>query len=190
MELYLIRHTSPEVEKGICYGQTDLALAQSFPEEAAKLKLLLPSSFTKIYSSPLLRCRQFASHLDSSGTVVTDPRLMELNFGAWEGKKWDDIPAKELDPWMKDFVHVAAPEGENFEMLYNRTEQFYKDLLKREAKRVAVVCHAGVIRAFLTIILEMPLRNAFKIPVSYGSVTKLHLNTESCYCSLEYLNRV
>ena len=33
MEIYLIRHTTPKIEKGICYGQADLNVADSFEEE-------------------------------------------------------------------------------------------------------------------------------------------------------------
>ena len=189
MEVFLIRHTSPAVEKGICYGQSDLPVADTFAEEFARLKLHLPAHFGKVYTSPLQRCSQLALKLYSKANIIYDKRLMELNFGTWEGKKWDDLSGPELDNWMKDFVTVPAPGGENFEMLYKRTKSFYDELLGSDNKQVGIVCHAGVIRAFLAIILEMPLRNAFKIPVSYASVTKIHLNAETCYSSLEFLNR-
>jgi len=190
MEVYLIRHTSPAIDKGICYGQSDIPVAESFMEEAARLKLHLPAGFNRIYSSPLKRCSELAALLSSNSSIVTDHRLKELNFGTWEGKRWDEIAGEELDVWMKDFVNVPAPGGENFEMLFNRTKQFYEELSRLDFKQVGIVCHAGVVRAFLALVLEMPLRNAFKIPVSYASVTKLNLNKETCYCSLEYLNRV
>jgi alpha-ribazole phosphatase len=189
MEVFLIRHTTPAIGKGVCYGQSDIPLAESFLEEAAKLRLHLPETFNRIYSSPLKRCMELASLLSHRTEVITDPRLMELNFGEWEKKRWDDISGEALDTWMKDFVNVPAPGGENFEMVFLRTQAFYEELTQRKEKQVAIVCHAGVIRAFLAIVLEIPLRNAFKIPVSYASVTKLNLNTDTCYCSLEYLNK-
>jgi len=45
MEVYIIRHTKVAVENGICYGQTDVALADSFQEELAVLKSQLPNDF-------------------------------------------------------------------------------------------------------------------------------------------------
>ena len=126
---------------------------------------------------------------DSMEGMKTDTRLMELNFGNWEMRKWDDLPAGELDVWMKDFVNVSPPGGENFAMLYERAVQFFNEVKEQPFKRVAIITHAGIIRAFIAKILEIPLKNAFKIPVSYASVTKLRLDPDTCYCSLEYLNK-
>ena len=53
MEIYLIRHTTPDVAKGICYGQTDLALTATFPEEAEHVLKQLPPDLDVVYSSPL-----------------------------------------------------------------------------------------------------------------------------------------
>jgi alpha-ribazole phosphatase len=190
VEIYLIRHTSPAIEKGICYGQSDIPLASSFPEELGKLKMHLPLEIEAVYSSPLSRCQKLAFALSPKKEIVFDKRLMELNFGTWEMKQWDAIPLPELDKWMKDFVHVAAPEGENFDMLYKRAVSFFDEITDLPSKNVAVVTHAGFIRAVLAKVLEMPLRNAFKIPVVYGSVTKLQMDPINKYCGIEYLNRV
>ena len=38
MKLILVRHTSVAVEKGVCYGRTDVPLADSFPDEAREVK--------------------------------------------------------------------------------------------------------------------------------------------------------
>ena len=86
MEIYLVRHTTPEVGKGICYGQADLSLSGSFELEMQRLKNFLPKTFDIIYSSPLQRCRQMASIL--ANEVEYDSRLMEMNFGDWEMKSW------------------------------------------------------------------------------------------------------
>ena len=42
MEIYLIRHTSVSVEAGICYGQSDVPVAESFAAEAAQVRAKLP----------------------------------------------------------------------------------------------------------------------------------------------------
>ena len=56
MLIHIIRHTTPDIAKGICYGQTDLALASSFYEERELLTSKLLDSYDAIYTSPLQRC--------------------------------------------------------------------------------------------------------------------------------------
>jgi alpha-ribazole phosphatase len=189
MEIYLIRHTTPEVDSGVCYGQTDIEPASSFEAELERVKQLVPQSFDQIFSSPLKRCYHLAKSLSSAHSVRSDNRLKELHFGSWEMKKWDTIPAEELNGWMADFVNVSPPDGENFLDLYNRAGLFFDEILKSEHKTIAVVTHAGVIRAMIARILEMPLSNAFKIPVPYSSVTKIRVDDELCYCSIDYLSK-
>jgi alpha-ribazole phosphatase len=190
MEIYLIRHTTPAIEKGTCYGQSDVPLAPSFEEELKKLKMHLPEAFDAVYSSPLMRCQTLARTLGSKKEIVFDKRLMELNFGDWELKQWDAIPSADLDKWMKDFVHVPAPGGENFSMLYKRAGDFYEEVKGLDCKRIAIVTHAGFVRAMLAKVLELPLKNIFKIPLGYASVTKLHQDQRNDYCGIDYLNKI
>jgi alpha-ribazole phosphatase len=189
MEVYLIRHTAPAVDKGICYGASDVPLAASFDDEYLRLKKHLPEKTDAVYSSPLTRCQQLASRLVSAQEIIRDERLQELHFGNWEMKRWEEIPAAELEPWMQDFVHVQVPGGENFQKLYERTGLFFEELIKSGHKDSIVVSHAGAIRAIIARVLEIPLRNAFKVPVPYGSVTKLNLQPDTCYCNIEYLGK-
>ncbi|HTB05934.1 MAG TPA: alpha-ribazole phosphatase [Bacteroidia bacterium] len=190
MEIYLIRHTSPKVEKGICYGQSDVPLADSFQNEAATLTKHLPETFDGIYSSPLSRCFKLAQLLVSKQEVLIDKRLLEMNFGAWELKKWNDIELGELNSWMQDFVNVKVPGGENFIELYNRAGLFFDELISKDYKTVAIVTHAGVIRSMVAKVLEIPLKNAFKIPVDYSSVTKLTISGENCFSNIAFLNKL
>ncbi|RTL32703.1 MAG: phosphoglycerate mutase, partial [Rhodocyclaceae bacterium] len=95
MELYLIRHPRPAVAPGICYGQTDLGLAESAADVAARLRPLLPADFA-LYASPLTRARLLAEAL---GTPRLEPRLKEIHFGEWEGRSYDDIGRAALDAW-------------------------------------------------------------------------------------------
>ena len=60
MEIYLIRHTTPLVEQGICYGQTDLDIAHNFQEEVEDIKVALQHfNPDKVYTSPLMRCTSY-----------------------------------------------------------------------------------------------------------------------------------
>lgn len=189
MEIYLIRHTTPLIEKGVCYGQSDIPLAESFQTELSKLTSHLPEIFDMVYSSTMHRCDKLAPFIFTKEPFKTDKRLLEMNFGNWEMKKWADISQEPLNEWMNDFVQVRVPNGENFIDLYNRVNQFMDELIQTNYEKVAIITHAGVIRSVLCQILEIPLRNAFKIPIDYGSITKININPKSCYQSIGYINK-
>jgi alpha-ribazole phosphatase len=186
MDIYLIRHTQTASDPGLCYGQSDIALADSFPDEMADLHNKLPEfdEDCKVFSSPLTRCLQLAETF--SDTVISDARLQELNFGDWEGKRYDDIEADALQHWMDNFVTATPPNGENFEDLYRRAGDFWQDLLAAETEQVLVITHAGVIRALLARALNLPLANSFQLRVDSGSVHKLRQADD--YLHIEYIN--
>ncbi|KOY86762.1 hypothetical protein AD998_11950 [bacterium 336/3] len=176
MEVYIVRHTQVNVPKNICYGQTDIGLADTFLEEAKNLKLKLPKNIEYIYTSPLSRCKQLAEYLHPN--LILDENLMEMHFGDWEMKTWDEINGEELNTWMNDFVNISAPNGENLLQLHKRTILFLDDLRNKQHENVLLVTHGGVIRCIWAYVLEIPLQNIFKMPVHFGEVFKLKLGKE------------
>lgn len=190
MEIYLIRHTNPQTDKGVCYGQSDIPLSPTFTIEAQKLLKHLPHSFDIVYSSPMSRCYTLSQLISPQQEVIQDLRLHEMNFGDWEMKKWSEINKTDLDKWMSDFVNVAAPNGESFIELNFRVNEFINELKKQSYQKAAVITHAGVIRCFIAKVLEMPLKNAFKIPCDFSSCTKIFLDKENCLTNIEYINRL
>lgn len=177
MEVYLIRHTSPSVAKGICYGQADIPLDEDlFDSEFATVKAQVPENIDHCYTSPLQRCARLASRLSSVSTP--DSRLMELNFGDWELQSWSAIDPVTMNPWMADFVNQQVPKGESYLQLHHRTEQFIADLLATEHQSVAVVTHAGNIRSFISWVLDLPLENSFRIGLNYGAVVKVQIHQD------------
>src|ERR1700760_2016001 len=83
-DIYLIRHTTPAVAKGICYGQTDLDITESFAAEAGIIRQHLPEDIALVYSSPLQRCARLARHLFPTHLVSLQDDLMEVFCGDWE----------------------------------------------------------------------------------------------------------
>jgi alpha-ribazole phosphatase len=177
MEVYLVRHTKPNqaFSEGICYGQSCIPLASSFKKEASVLLQELTVPIDMVYSSPLNRCLMLAELIKTSSPVIIDKRLLEMNFGAWEMKNWDDIDHGELNNWMNDFVHVNPPGGENMLALNRRVNDFVNELIDKNYKSVVIVTHAGVIRCFICEIKGIPLEDAFKVSVEYGSLTRLYI---------------
>lgn len=174
MEVYLIRHTETVCEKGICYGQADVAIQEPFEHLFQEIKDQLPSEEMKVISSPLKRCTVLADFI-SNGKFKDDKRLMEMHFGNWELQPWNDIPKEELNPWMEDFVSVQVPDGESFEILYARVFSFIEDLKKQAYEKVAIVTHAGIIRSFLCYQQNLPLKDAFQNKINFGQIIKIIL---------------
>ena len=177
MDIYLIRHTQTNTVKGLCYGRSDVALADSFAAEVQEIQHKLPKIYEncKVFSSPLTRCLQLAEQFSTN--VCIDPRLQEINFGDWENCRFNDIEPNLLVNWTNNFVDLAPPNGESFADLCQRAGSFWHDLLISKAEQVLVITHAGIIRAMLTHILQLPAANAFHFQVDAGSVHKFkHIN--------------
>lgn len=173
MSIYLIRHTTPLIEKGLCYGQLDIDVTASFEEEAEQIQNALPEDIEHVYSSPLIRCHKLASYLFPNHSINLEPALMELACGEWEGIHWDAIPAAVIDPWMKDFVNVCIPGGESYIQMHSRVTQCFKRITEGP-KPVAIVTHGGVIRSILAHITQTPLVDSFgAFKISYGCVMQL-----------------
>lgn len=172
MELYLVRHTTPAIKKGICYGQADIDVTANFLQEAQViLQQLTIDHNTKVYSSPLKRCKLLAEHFQK--TVHYDRRLLELDFGTWELQPWNSIPKKELDPWMADYVNTCTNQGESYSQLQKRVLDFFYSIPHQPNSTTIVVTHAGVIRALLAHLLHRSLQDSFDIQVHYGHVIKM-----------------
>lgn len=181
MDVYLVRHTTPNVKSSICYGQTDVGLANSFDDEMKQLNTKLAHlEDPLVFSSPLQRCLNLAQktvkHFNFT-SLKTDERLLELNFGDWELKPWAEIPQGSLDEWSDEQVKEAPPNGESYFQLHQRAVEFLKDLEEyQQSKQVLVFTHAGVIRALVSEVLNKPLREASRVEVDFGKVTHISIN--------------
>jgi alpha-ribazole phosphatase len=173
MEIYLIRHTAPNIEKGICYGQADIDIKSCFKEEADDIRKRLPKDIKYVYSSPLVRCSKLAEYLFPHTAVEYLPGLREINCGDWELKSWNDIDAAQLDAWMKNFMHVPYPNGENFFQLRQRVLEAISKISKENHPSVAIISHAGVMRCILAERFNMDIYEALNLQIDYGSVIRI-----------------
>ncbi len=145
MQVFLIRHPQPQVDAGICYGQLDLP-ALAVDATAASLRPQLPSDLP-VLSSPLQRCRALAEALHP--TPRFDPALMEMHFGDWEGRRWDEIGREALDAWAANLLHHMPPGGESVAMLQARAVACVDRLALEGCAACVLVTHAGVMRALV-----------------------------------------
>ncbi|MDR0990746.1 MAG: alpha-ribazole phosphatase family protein [Propionibacteriaceae bacterium] len=174
MKLWLIRHPAPLDAAGRCYGRTDLNVAAATVAATARdLRPLLPESFDAVVSSPRRRCTALAAAL--SDHYDLDDRLAELDFGAWEGQLWADIDRAAFDQWAADYVTRTPPGGESWSDVQQRVGQWLGELRSQPFERVAVVTHTGVIRALLSLVIELPLVSTWRIDLPFGAVVTLEL---------------
>lgn len=181
MKITFVRHTSVDVPPGVCYGQTDVEVRETFTEEAAKVKgnigTLISETgkdFDAIYSSPLSRCRKLAEFCGYP-EAVSDKRLLEMNFGEWEMKRYDEIKDPRLQQWYDDWVNVAAPGGESFNDQTNRVRSFLEEMKKSGNENILVFCHAGIIMNALLLTDKSDLSTLFSSQPPYGSLTGITL---------------
>ena len=171
--IYLIRHPRPAVAAGICYGRSDLDLAEDERACAGGLLPLLPEGIA-LYASPLSRCRRLAEQLHPAPRY--DPRLLEMDFGEWEMQPWKSIARATFDAWAADPLGYVPPGGESVGAMRARVAAF---LAERAAEAsIALVVHAGVMKVCLAELLLMPQQQWFAYPFDFGSATLIEAEGE------------
>jgi len=140
------RHPRPKAVEGLCIGRTDV------PVDRRKSKRLAHRirRFARreglprvVVTSPLRRGAEVGAWLASWGwRHHVDVRLIELDFGDWDGRPWQEIPATEIGAWCDAFEHHAPGGGEAVALLLARCAAFIA-----ETPASCVVGHAGWISA-------------------------------------------
>ena len=144
MQLHLLRHPQPEAPPGLCYGSTDLPASEAGIGSALDTLSRHGLHGLPVYSSPLLRCAALARRISSA--PVFDARLAEMDFGAWEMRRWDDIPRAEVDAWSADLLHYRPGGGESVMDVARRVAAFRDEIRQAGIAQALVVCHAGAMR--------------------------------------------
>jgi len=190
MIIDLIRHTTPAIEPGICYGQTDLDLKDTFESEFDTVHGKLTMNYDAIISSPLQRCLKLAKTIEQaveSSSLTLDPRIMEYNFGDWELKPWSELKSEQAKVWMDNFVDQPAPKGDSIIIMRERVLNFWEELLAQDYSHVAVVTHSGVQRLLHAEILETPLNRMFRLELDFGAVMRVTHNNQTKLTTVKHL---
>jgi alpha-ribazole phosphatase len=170
-ELVLIRHAPAETGGRLC-GRRDVPAMLDDAAALGRLAAAL-SGVRQVVTSPALRCRQTAGALFPDATPVEDARLWEQDFGAEDGMAYADLP--DLGPLTREaLAERRPPGGESFADMAARVTPALVALAAEAARGgpVAVVAHAGTVRAGLALALGVvPAALAFE--VAPLSVTRL-----------------
>ena len=170
-ELLLIRH-APALTEGRMAGRRDVAADCSDLRGFEALRRRI-GAVDHHRISPALRCQQTAAALWPGVVPQQEARLWEQDFGDWEGVAFADLP--DLGALSaQDLAAHRPPRGESFVDLCQRVEPALQ-VLAGLGVRVAVVAHAGVIRAALGLALGSAERGlAFQVaPLSLTRLTAL-----------------
>ena len=152
----LLRHGQTEMSAAKQYsGRANPGLTQLGQKQAlAAAQALADAHFDAIVCSPLRRCQETAAAVVNGRDieVETVEGLIEVDFGAWEGKTAAE--AHQRDPelheqWLHD-ASVACPGGESLQAVNRRVRTTRKELQERFAgKTVLVVSHVNPIKSFI-----------------------------------------
>ena len=154
-------------------------IAHALQLVADRRRLGLIAPWSRIVTSPLLRCRAFAEELAARRGLPLhlENRFKEIGFGVWEGKTALDIEREAPGALarFKTDPHHARPDGaEPLTDFYARVAAGLGEILAHhDGEHVLVVCHAGVIRMALAYALEIPLANVYRIEVASAAITRL-----------------
>ena len=169
MRLILVRHPKPLCESGICYGRLDLECEpQALSEAVLRLAELEPVS--RVFTSPARRARDLAARLSAEAAV--DDRLQELDFGDWEGRRWQDLGREAIEKWQQGLPDSAPPNGETLTAMAGRCASWLKSLRPSEGPVLAVT-HAGPIRVIKALLRREPLLTYFTSAIPFAEPIEL-----------------
>ena len=185
-EIIIIRHGETEWNQtGRFQGHSDVPLSKTGRAQAEALGQNLAIDYVDaIYASDLIRAMETAAPLAARFglTVTPDPLLRELNFGAWEGRSFNDVNAEHSDA-MKQFYndpeHADIPDSEPFPVFQKRVAGRVREIVRaHQGKRIVIVSHGASIRILLADILAMPIRSIWHVSQLNTAVNKIRFEDD------------
>jgi probable phosphoglycerate mutase len=155
--LLLIRHGATTWNAaGRLQGRADLGLSAAGRAEVRGWRLPPGWDEARWLVSPLRRARETAALLGAPAALV-EPRLIEMDWGAWEGRRVAEIAADELAAQEARGLDLRPPGGESPREVMTRLAEFAA-ALAADPTPVVAVCHKGVLRAALALATGWDLR--------------------------------
>lgn len=195
LSVYLLRHgeTQYNADGNRYCGRTDIPLTEKGISQAqAVFAQLEGKKLDAVYSSPLKRAYDTAKIASGNNLVTTDTRLIEIDFGTWEGKTREEFVVENPLLWAKWSNNPATAQaggtGENAAQVVERVDSFFKEMLqKHKGNTILIVGHNGINRLYMAHKLGMPLKNYRKIVQQNSSLTFFQLDEDEEF-TLEKLN--
>ena len=148
--IYIIRHGKTELNKAkVLQGRSNFPLNEEGIRQAREAAELLGDvSFSRVFSSPLTRAVQTAEILAPHIKPVIDERLIEMDYGPYEGADLTHLPP-EILTFFSDFVHNPAPDGmEQLSSVVERAGAFLEDI-RHISGDILISTHAIAMKGIL-----------------------------------------
>jgi broad specificity phosphatase PhoE len=169
-----VRHGQTELNRGgRLQGRIDAPLSDHGAEQAAALARGLASEpVARVLSSPLRRARDTAAAIAARhGLVVeVDDRLIEIDYGSWDGRALTDVSPDDWAAWRND-PEFAPPGGERLSDVTARAFSFCADVLTDDL--VVAVSHVSPIKAAVCAALRVDERVTWRMQLEVASVTRI-----------------
>ena len=181
--LHLVRHGETALAgSGVIAGRMDVLLsARGEAQARAAAALLAGRPLAAVVASPLARARATAAPIAAAHglAVELDPDLRELDFGAVEGLTFEELELRDpatAAAWVTRPHEVVFPGGEGLRDVATRAVRAARAVLRRHGgHEVAIVSHAGPIRALLGLARGLEPTAALALDCPFGSVATLEL---------------
>jgi alpha-ribazole phosphatase len=162
-------------------GAQDVSLSELGERQAEALgQAIRLRRIAAVYTSPLERARRTAEIAAGGLGVPLVPvdDLRELSLGEWEGRTVEEIRALPGDPydrWVRDPVTCLPPGAEPLAVVQTRVVSAMASIAAAHpnGQQVLIVCHGGVISAYLAHCLGLPLSSIWRLTLSNGSITEV-----------------
>ncbi|MEJ5995248.1 histidine phosphatase family protein [Pedobacter sp. Du54] len=196
LKVYLLRHgeTTYNADGNRYCGRTDIDLTEKGLAQANLANTLLKDvQFDAVYSSPLKRAKITAA-IASGDNVITDDRLIEADFGVWEGKTREQFIIENEELWTNwstdPQLSNAGGTGESGQAIVERVDDFFKEIYKKHPNgTILAVAHNGVNRLYMAHKLGMPLKNYRQLAQENSSITLFELDDDGVF-TLKKLNAI
>ncbi|OYT94082.1 MAG: phosphoglycerate kinase [Burkholderiales bacterium PBB3] len=146
MSLWVVRHAQPQIAPGICYGALDVPADPAATQATAQaLAQVLPQG-AQLRCSVLQRCELLPHYLCAlrpDFVCKPEPRLVEMNFGIYEGVAWADIPKDALDAWTADFSNHRFGGRESVAQFMARVAEVWDECCVPAAPQEALGARAA-----------------------------------------------
>ena len=175
MEVLLIRHAIPirrELESGI--ADPELA-AEGLKQADLMAHYLASEKLHAIYASPMQRAQQTAEPLASVQglSITTVDGVAEYDKNSNQYVPVEELKAKNDPRWQEmlrgEWTSTDETEDEFIKRIVDSVEEI---IANHASQRVAIVCHGGVINAYICHVLGLANQRGFFYP-NYTSIHRI-----------------
>ena len=146
----------------------------------------------KIYYSSIPRAKQSAEFIakqhKTQVEMVEDPLLIDISFGIYEGKTYQEAFGDEKGgDFIKHPEKLIIPEGETFYAIMNRLRLFFVKFWESDEEVCTIVSHGSIMNILSLMLVQAPLEKFWTMHMSPCGVSKVQMNSIYSF-NIEYWN--